>query len=69
MKLSNKVYDVLKWIALLLLPALATFYGIVGKTWGLPYVEQIVVTINALGVFIGAIIGISNASYNKEKEE
>ena len=69
MKLNNKVYDILKWIALLLLPALATFYGIVGKTWGLPYVEQIVVTINALGVFIGAIIGISNASYNKEKEE
>lgn len=66
MKLNNKVYDVLKWVALLLLPALATFYGIVGKTWGLPYVEQVVVTVNALGVFIGAIIGLSTATYNKE---
>lgn len=68
MKLNNKVYDVLKWVALLLLPALATFYGIVGKTWELPYVEQVVVTINALGVFIGAVIGLSTATYNKEEK-
>ena len=66
MKLNNKVYDIMKWIALLLLPSLATLYGVVGRTWELPYVEQIVITINALGVFVGALIGISSANYNKE---
>lgn len=68
MKLKNKVYDVLKWVSILFLPALATFYGLLSKTWGLPYGTQIVITINGLGVFIGAVIGASTYSYNKEKD-
>ena len=54
------LYDVLKWLGLVLLPALATLYGIIAPTWGLPYADQIVTTINAVGVFIGTIIGISH---------
>ena len=69
LKLKNKLYDKLKWVSILFLPALATFYGLVSKTWGLPYGEQIVITINGLGVFIGTIIGISTVNYNKGKDE
>lgn len=66
--LSNKVYDVLKWIGLLFCPALATFVGVVGKVWGLSNVDAVVTTINALGVFIGAIIGVSHGVYYRTKE-
>jgi hypothetical protein len=50
--------DWLKWIALILLPALAVLYGTLGETWGLPYVSQIVVTINAVALFIGTLLGV-----------
>jgi hypothetical protein len=66
MKLPSKIYDWLKWAALLLLPSLAVFYGVIGKVWGLPYVEQIVTTLNALGVLVGTLIGVSTLNYNKE---
>lgn len=69
MKLSNKVYNVLKWIALLALPALATFWGVIGKVWDLPYTMQIVTTITALATLIGTMIGVSTISYNKDKED
>ena len=65
MKLSNKVYDVLKWIALYLLPALGTLYFALAQIWGLPYGEQIVGTITAVDAFLGAILGISAATYKK----
>ena len=58
--LPDGVYDWLKWTGLVLLPALAVFVGTVGKAWGWPYIEPAVVTINALGVFIGALIGYSH---------
>ena len=67
--LRNKVYDVLKWLSILVFPALATFIGVVFRVWDIPYVDQIVTTINALGTFIGAIIGLSTISYNKEQKE
>lgn len=57
--LPAKAYGILKWVALIALPALATFVNAVGPLWGLPYVEPIVATINALGVLIGALIGVS----------
>ena len=63
MKLSNKVYDVLKWIALYLLPALGTLYFALSGIWGLPYGEQVVGTITAADTFLGVLLGISNASY------
>ena len=69
MKLSNKVYDVLKWVAQLLLPALGTLYFALAGIWGFPYGEQIIGTITAVDVFLGVILGISSANYNKDKEE
>lgn len=66
MKLSNKVYDVLKWIDLILLPAIATLYFALGGIWGFPYVEQVVGTIVAIETFLGAILGISTIQYNKQ---
>ncbi len=66
MKLSNKTYDVLKWIAQYLLPAAGTLYFALAGIWGLPYGEQIVGTITAVDTFLGVLLGISAASYNKE---
>ena len=66
MKLSNKVYDVLKWVALIVSPALATFYSVLSGIWGLPFGEQIPATITAVDTFLGALIGLSTVKYNKE---
>ena len=68
MKLSNKAYDTLKWIAQYLLPAIGTLYFALARIWGLPYGEQIVGTITAVDAFLGAILGISTIQYNKTKE-
>lgn len=65
MKLSNKAYDILKWIAQLLLPAVATLYFALAGIWGFPYGEQIVGTITAIDTFFGVILGISTAQYKK----
>lgn len=64
MTLTNKQYDVLKWIALYLLPALGTLYFTLSGLWGLPYGEQIVGTITAIDTFVAVIIGISTHNYN-----
>lgn len=69
MKLSNKVYDIIKYIAQYVLPALGTLYFALSAIWGLPYGEQIVGTITAIDAFLGAILGISTYSYNKEGEQ
>ena len=66
MKMNNKVYDILKWIALILLPALGTLYFALAGIWGFPYAEQVVGTITAIDTFLGVILGISKASYNKK---
>ena len=63
--MNNKVYDVLKWIAMYLLPALGTLYFALAGIWGLPYGEQIVGTITAIDTFLGVILGISTTQYNK----
>lgn len=65
MKISNQVYDTLKWIAQYLLPALGTLYFAIAGIWGLPYGEQVVGTITALDTFLGVILGISAVNYNK----
>lgn len=67
MKLSNKTYDVLKWIAQFFLPAAGTLYFALAGIWGLPYGEQIVGTITAVDTFLGVILGISTMNYNKEE--
>lgn len=61
--MSNKMYDVLKWIAQLFLPAAATLYFAIANIWGLPYGEQIVGTITAVDAFLGVILGISSKVY------
>ena len=63
--MNNKVYGVLKWIAMYLLPALGTLYFALASIWGLPYGEQIVGTITAIDTFLGVILGISTVQYNK----
>lgn len=65
--MSNKVYDVLKFIAMVVLPAIGTLYFALSSIWGLPYGEEIVGTITAIDTFLGAILGISSTSYNKSK--
>lgn len=65
MKMTNKVYDVLKWIAMYLLPALGTLYFALAGIWGLPYGEEVVGTITAVDTFLGVLLGISNAQYKK----
>ena len=67
MKISNKVYDVLKWIAQYLLPALGTLYFALSTIWGFPYGEQVVGTITATDAFLGAILGLSSATYYKNE--
>ena len=66
MKLSNKTYDVLKWIAQYVLPAAGTLYFALAGIWGLPYGEQIVGTITAVDTFLGVLLGVSTAKYVKE---
>lgn len=66
MKLNNKTYDILKWIAQYSLPAAGTLYFALAGIWGLPYGEQIVGTITAVDTFLGVILGISAATYKKE---
>ena len=61
MKLSNKVYDILKWIARYLLPALGTLYFTLAGIWSFPYGEQIVGTITAVDTFLNVVLGISTA--------
>lgn len=65
MTISNKVYDVLKWIAMVVLPAIGTLYFALAGIWGLPYGEQVVGTITAVDTFIGVVLGISSAQYKK----
>ena len=64
--MKNKTYDILKWIALVVLPALGTLYFAISSIWNLPYGEQIVGTITAIDAFLGALLGISSVQYNKE---
>jgi len=65
MKLDDKTYNAMKWIAMYLLPSLGTLYFAVAAIWGLPYAEQIVGTISAIDAFLGVILGISTKAYNK----
>lgn len=69
MILPDKVYDALKWICLICLPALATFYGVISKIWDLPYGTEICSTITAIATLIGALIGVSHINIKKEEEE
>lgn len=66
MKISNKVYDVLKWIALVALDAVGVFYNTIATIWALPLGDEVLATCAAMSLFLGALIGISSANYNKK---
>jgi hypothetical protein len=65
MKMSNKVYDILKWIAQYFLPAVGALYFALAGVWGFPHGEEVVGTIAAIDTFLGVVLGISSAQYNK----
>lgn len=65
MIIPNKLYDILKWVCMVGLPAIATLWFALGKIWGFPYLAEIEATIVAIDTFLGAILGISTFSYNK----
>lgn len=67
MRLKNETYDILKWVAQILLPALAVLYSSLAKTWNLPYGSGITETIVAIDLFLGTLLGISSTNYYKEK--
>jgi len=66
--MNDKIYNILKWIAMYFLPAVGTLYFAVAGIWGFPYGEQIVGTITAVDTFLGVILGISTSQYNKALE-
>lgn len=66
MKISNRVYDILKWIAQIFLPALGTLYFGLSGIWGFPCAEQVVGTVVVVDTFLGVLLGISTAQYKKE---
>ena len=67
MKLSDKWYTILKWVTLICIPALATFYVALSGVWGWPYADQIAKTATAVCTLLGALLGISTAEYNRSK--
>lgn len=67
--MSNKTYDVLKYIAQIVLPALGTLYFALASIWNLPYGEQVVGTITAIDAFLGALLKISTNAYNRAIDE
>lgn len=69
MKLSNKLYDVLKWLALIAIDAVGVFYKTISEIWSLPFGNEILATCAAVSLLIGALIGISSAKYNKNNGE
>lgn len=69
MKMSNKIYDILKWIAMYFLPAVGTLYFALAGIWDLPYGENIVGSITAIDTFLGVLLGISTSQYNKNKND
>lgn len=68
MRISNSLFDTLKWIALNFVPALEVLVLTLGKIWGLPYYAEIGATIAAIGVFLAAILKVSTVTYLKDKE-
>jgi len=69
MEMSNKLYDILKYIALIVLPAVGTLYFALAGIWGFPYGEQIVGTITAIDAFLGAVLRISTNRYYSEEDK
>jgi len=67
MIMSNRIYDALKFIAQILLPALGTLYAALAAIWGFPLAEEIVGSVTAVDLFLGVLLGISSSKYNADK--
>lgn len=67
--MNDKVYDILKWVAIIVLPALSTLVAGVFPIWGLPYGQEIAQTITAIATFLGAVLMISNVKYLKDADK
>ena len=65
MKISNKLYDILKWLVIIVLPAVSTLYAALSAVWGWPHSDEVVTTSTAVDTFLGAVLCISTATYNK----
>lgn len=66
--MKNKTYDILKYVALIGIPAIVTFLNTLGQTWGIEKINEITATITAIGVLLGALLQISSANYKKKDE-
>ena len=69
MKIPDKIYDVLKWVVIIVMPSIATLYAALSAVWAWPYSDEVVTTITAVDTFLGAVLCISTATYNKEVKE
>lgn len=69
MQISNRLYDILKWVALVALPAIQAFWLTIGKVWGFPYLTEIGTTIAAIGLLIAALIGVTSNNYYNDVDE
>lgn len=69
MQISNRLYDILKWTALVAVPAIEAFWLTIGKVWGFPYLTEIGTTIAAIGILIAALIGVSSSNYYNDVDE
>ncbi len=67
MLLKDKVYDILKWVVMIVLPAVATLYAALSAVWGWPMVDEVISTITAVTAFLGVMLGISTAEFQKTK--
>lgn len=67
MKLSDKAYDIIKWLSLVFFNAVGVLYKTLAAVWNLPYGEEVLTTCAAVALFLGALIGVSTAQYNKEQ--
>lgn len=67
MKLPDKLYDILKWVTMIVLPALATAYVGLASIWGWPFADEVAKTTAVICTLLGALLGISTAQYNKDK--
>lgn len=66
MRLNNKVYDFLKWLCLICLPAFSVFYAALDSAFGWGNVQLVTTIVAAVGAFIGSLIGVSTAEYKKD---
>lgn len=67
MKLSNKAYDFIKWVATYILPSVGTLYFALAQVWNLPYGEEVIGSITAIDTFLGGLIGVSSMNYEEEE--